>query len=194
MLTTIWNCAHRTWQVGIGDPGIMGWVIVAVYVLTGLAAFRTASSGRFPYTSAGRERFFWRALGLIMILLAINKQLDLQSLLTASARCMAQLQGWYGSRRIVQVGFIIVLLALMSLLAIITLTILRGTMRRTGLALIGLSVVLAFVAVRAVGFHHMDQLINMRFQNIRVNWIMEMAGPLMILTACILNLRADRNQ
>ena len=172
----------------------MGWIIVALYLLTGIVAFRTASGAGLLVATAGRERFFWGALGVIMIVLAINKQLDLQSLLTASARCMAQLQGWYGSRRIVQIGFIIVLLALILLIAITTLALLRGTWRRTGLALIGLSIVLAFVAVRAVGFHHMDQFINMRVQNIRLNWIMEMAGPIIILIAAGLNLRGRRDQ
>lgn len=188
-METIVNCALQSWQIGIGDPGVMGWVIVAVYALTGLFAVFIALRGAFPHRSRKRERFFWCLLGLILLALAVNKQLDLQSLLTAGARCVAQLQGWYQQRRIVQVGFIVILIALMLLLALILWGILRGTLRRTGLPLLGLIILLGFVAIRAVGFHQMDTLINIRVQNIRLNWILELTGPLMILIGGAWSLR-----
>ncbi|WP_342078260.1 isopropylmalate isomerase [Yoonia sp. SS1-5] len=188
-MNTIWNCALRTWQVGIGDPGVTGWVIVGLYLLVGLICFVAAGRTAFPWYTARREKFFWRALGLVLLALAVNKQLDLQSLLTASARCAAQLQGWYENRRVVQVAFIVAILAFMLLFALLLWTIVRGTLRRNGLALIGLIFVLGFVAVRAVGFHGMDALINMRVQGVRVNWALEITGPVLILLAALINMR-----
>ena len=88
---------------------------------------------------------------------------------------MAQLQGWYETRRPVQIGFLLtVLISILILFAAASIT-LRGTMRRNGLALTGLVFVLGFVGMRAAGFHHMDRLINMEFHAVRVNWILGQA-------------------
>ena len=42
---------------------------------------------------------------------------------------------------------------------------------------------------RAAGFHHMDRVINMAFHSVRVNWMLEMTGPLLILMSGVLHLR-----
>lgn len=175
--------------MGIGDPGLGGWLIVAFYAVTGLLALRVAIGGVFPERSARRERLFWGALGIGMLLLALNKQLDLQTLLTAAARCMAQLQGWYETPRIVQVGFIAGIFVLMVLLFGAACMALRGTLHRNGLAIAGLVFVLGFVLIRAAGFHHMDRLISIEVHSIRLNWVLEMAGPLCISGGALLILR-----
>jgi hypothetical protein len=188
-MQTIWSCTWDSWQIGIGDPGWGGWMIVAIYISAGLLSLRVAVGAVFPEASRGRERAFWGILGLVLLLLAVNKQLDLQTLLTDTARCMAQLQGWYETRRPVQIGFLLaVFVSILILFAAASIS-LRGTMRRNGLALTGLVFVLGFVGMRAAGFHHMDRLINMEFHAVRVNWILEMTGPLLILLGGVLILR-----
>jgi hypothetical protein len=189
---SIWSCAQQNWQIGIGDPGVMGWLTVALYAATGGLALRVAARGGFAGRTAGRERLFWYMLGLIMLLLAVNKQLDLQTLLTAIARCMAQIQGWYETRRAVQIGFIAVVLVVALIVLGIMSTALRGTLRRNGMALVGLAFVLGFVAIRAAGFHHIDQLINVRFEMIRMNWVLEMTGPILIVICGVSILRVAR--
>lgn len=189
MTGEIWECVQRSWQIGIGDPGVMGWAIVGLYFFSGIIAFWVAGRAAFPYDTAGRERVFWVLLGLILLALGVNKQLDLQSLLTAIARCMAQAQGWYEARRVVQLGFIVILVSVMLLMTLMFWSMLQGTLSRTWLGLLGLMIVLTFVAVRAVGFHHMDALINMEISDLRVNWLLEVIGPFMIVCAGALNLR-----
>ena len=185
----IWSCTSDNWQIGLGDPGWGGWLIVALYISTGLLSWRVALKAAFPAPSRGRERAFWGLLGLILLLLAVNKQLDLQTLLTDAARCMAQLQGWYETRRPVQIGFLLgVFVLILTLFGAVSIS-LRGTLRRNGLALTGLVFVLGFVAMRAAGFHHMDRVINMAFHSVRVNWMLEMTGPLLILMGGVLHLR-----
>ncbi len=71
-------------------------------------------------------------------------------------------------------------------------TALRGTSRRNGMALVGLAFVLGFVAIRAAGFHRMDQLINVRFEMIRMNWVLEMTGPILIVICGVSILRVAR--
>jgi hypothetical protein len=54
----------------------------------------------------GTARGLWLTLVPLLGFLAINKQLDLQTALTATGRCMAQAEGWYDNRALVQIGFI----------------------------------------------------------------------------------------
>lgn len=188
-MSSLMSCAFERWSPGIGDPGVMGWVIVALYLISSLMAFRVAWRADEMTRRGQKMGMFWTILGLLLLLLAINKQLDLQSLLTAVARCMAKAQGWYETRRVVQVWFIgIIALSAIFLTLVLTIS-LRRTLRDNGLALLGMILVLCFVAIRAAGFHHMDTLINFTIGNMKLNWLFEMTGPILILIA---SLRVDR--
>ena len=96
------SCAQEQWSPGLGDPHLMGWVIVGVYAATALAALTLALRNAFHGPGATRERIFWAGIGIVLAFLAVNKQLDLQSLMTAIGRCHAQLAGWYDDRATVQ--------------------------------------------------------------------------------------------
>lgn len=177
------GCVFGVWSPEIGDPHLMGWVTVGVYLLAGLASVSVVRRNAFPPDSRCRERMFWILATLLLMLLAVNKQLDLQSFITAAGRCMAQAQGWYENRRVVQLVFILVL-AGTGVLALLGLgRMLRGTLPRTGLALLGLVLVTVFVVIRAAGFHHMDVLIGTRIAGMRLNWLLELSGPLLVLVA-----------
>ena len=82
-MTELLDCIPTYWQPGIGDPSLAGWLTVLLYVLVGLLAFRVAGRVAFPVATRGRERSFWIIVGCLMLCLAVNKQLDLQSALTA---------------------------------------------------------------------------------------------------------------
>ena len=56
----------------------------------------------------------------------------------------------------------------------------RKYLRRNGLALVGFAFVTTFVAVRAVGFHHFDVLINSRLLDIRFNVLFELSGLVLL--------------
>ncbi len=110
----------------------MGWIAVAAFGITAILCFRAA---RKPDSQA--VRFFWLALSLLLIVLMINNQLDLQLVLTASARCLSQMQGWYEDRRSVQIGFILVILFGGVWIALLSLWFLRKQLGKIGLALLG---------------------------------------------------------
>jgi hypothetical protein len=177
----ILTCAFHRWSPGIGDPTAMGWFTVLVYGLAGLVAALVAIHAAFPATSLRRERVFWTLLSLALFALAVNKQLDLQSLATAIGRCVAQAQGWYAQRRAFQAEVILGLLVAMAVFSVLLWVLMRGTLRRTGVALVGFAFVLGFVAVRAVGFHHVDVILNLRVNDVRMNWVLELIGPMLIL-------------
>jgi hypothetical protein len=192
-LSAVQACALDRWSPHIGDPNGLGWATVIVYLVAALVALAVALRAPFPAPTRPRERFFWLMLAVILLGLAVNKQLDLQSYLTAVGRCIAKEQGWYQERRLVQFGAILLLLGTMTAVALGMWRMMRGTLARSGVALAGLVMVLGFVAIRAVGFHHVDQLINLDLAHMRLNWLFELTGPvLIILSGVALLLRPDR--
>ncbi|NBZ87380.1 hypothetical protein [Stagnihabitans tardus] len=171
----VMRCAGARWQPVIGDPNATGWLTVAAYLACAFLALALVRR-----MAPGRERKFWALMLVLMTFLAINKQLDLQSAVTAVGRCMAQLQGWYQERQTVQREFILGLLVLTVLGLVLGLVLMRRDLRRNGLAILGLAVVAGFVAVRAVGFHDVDHLISTRFQGLRLNFFFEVSGLTLI--------------
>ncbi|MDP3262523.1 MAG: hypothetical protein U1E06_13085 [Tabrizicola sp.] len=176
-------CALERWSPGLGDPDVMGWLMVAVYAFAAIVAARRAVKGPFSDETRGRERAFWWFSAALLACLAVNKQLDLQSLLTEVGRCVAYAQGWYEERHTVQVWFIAGVMA-GGVLSVGWLGfLLRHTLTRTGLALVGLGFVCVFVAVRAAGFHHVDTLIGTVVAGLRMNWLLELPGPILVTIA-----------
>jgi hypothetical protein len=187
-VTLIWNCANRRWSPQIGDPSLAGWVTVAAYGLCCLLALFLLRRRLKP-----TERLFWMLISAIMLALAINKQLDLQSLLTATGRCLAQHQGWYDQRRAFQFGFIKILLGATIAILLLGFWLMRKHLRRNGLALLGLGLVAGFVAIRAIGFHHFDAFINSRtYLDLRFNFVLELSGLILIASNALALLSGPR--
>lgn len=169
-------CVSGRWSPRIGDPNLTGWLTVGSYFVTAMLAFAVwrRAAGSRP------ERLFWLFIFAMMLFLGVNKQLDLQSALTATGRCIAQFQGWYAERRAFQRHFIEVLLTCALAVLLLGPWLMRRHLRRNGLALVGLAIVAAFVAVRAVGFHHFDALIDQKLMTVTVNFLFENSGLLLI--------------
>ena len=147
-------CVSAHWQLGIGDPDLEGWTVFAAYALA--AALAVAACHRAPFEAAShrRQQLFWALIGLLMAVLALNKQLDLQSLLTTAGRCLSKEQGWYAERRLVQRDFILALVVWAGLSAAALIWMLRGILRQNALPLMGLGVLAGFVLTRGMHFYH----------------------------------------
>lgn len=188
-LEAVLACTTARWLPRLGDPSVMGWVTVACYAAAAFLCLLTALRRK----GAG-ERPFWWGLALLMAALAFNKQLDLQSALTAAGRCVSQMQGWYDARRPVQLLFVVALLGVGGAGAVALFWRMRRHLAATWLALLGLCFVLTFVAVRAIGFHHIDLLINLRVQGIRMNWVLELTGIALIALNALWLLQRGRQR
>lgn len=167
-------CVFATWSPKIGDPTVMGWATVASYLVVSMFAALVS------FRITGRQRIFWLTLSALLLALAINKQLDLQSAMTAAGRCIAKAQGWYGERQSVQIKFIFSIIATSVLASLLLSWAMRRELVDIWLALIGLAFLLAFIAIRAAGFHHFDQFIGHEIGSIRMNWVIEIGGIAMI--------------
>lgn len=183
--TSLWGCIGYEWSPHIGDPNFTGWLTVLIYLAVFGLALMTAARLR------GKPgQGLWRGIAVLMMVLAINKQLDLQTALTATGRCLSHVQGWYEDRQVIQKLFIAVVF--MSTTAALALVIanMRGRLREVRLAFWGLAVLLSFVMVRAVGFHHMDALISAQIASVSLNFVFENVGLVMIAANAIAILRA----
>ena len=188
------------WSPGIGDPTIVGWVTVGAYFAAAFLCWRAFRRSSEPGPSAGklmlallaalagargrlatlsdrdRLRALWLGLTMVLVLLGINKQLDLQTAFTEGARLLARSEGWYNDRRPLQLAFIlfVALLGIAALRAVFLLA--RGELRRLRAVLGGVLFVACFVVIRAASFHHIDRLLGTDVGGFKMNWVIELGG------------------
>ncbi len=160
------------WRPGIGDPSPIGWLTVAAYFAAAFLCWRASVRG----LSGPKVRLFWTATCGMLLLLGVNKQLDLQTAFTFFGRDLARAGGWYENRRAFQAVFV-VLIALGGVAASgFLLWAFRSEWRRLWPALAGVALLLAFIVVRAASFHHVDQLLAGGPAGVRLNWLFELGG------------------
>jgi hypothetical protein len=168
-----------SWSPGIGDPTVMGWVTVVAYAA---AAWQCVALGRGKVGSMpAQERRVWWWLAVIMMLLGVNKQLDVQTAFTELGRIVARTQGWYERRAHVQRRFIELVLAGALGTVVVALIVVRKMPRATQLAIVGLALLAAFVFIRASSFHKVDLILGARWLGMKANWIFELGGIGLIL-------------
>jgi hypothetical protein len=156
------------------DRTTFAWVIVVLYFTAAGACFWART------LSESRERHFWLATSVLLVLLGLNKELDLQTLLTVEARAFATSAGLYEQRRLMQLVFLMVLTGI----GAVTLTLLIVWLRRSSkwakTAAAGIVLLFTFVVVRAGSFHHIDQWVTIDIAGLRSGWLLELAGILLI--------------
>ena len=184
------------WRPGIGDPTFIGWLITAAYLTTsvfcGICARRT---DRISLISRSRHhRLFWWSLAVIMLMMGINKQLDLQCLFIAIIKKMAINQGWYSQRRIFQMWFV----AGIAIFGLVLLTWLGWKLKRLwrqyGLALFGILLLITFVTIRAAplnrvaGFPCWQPVMGL------INSILELAGIALVGISALMSIYRGTTQ
>jgi hypothetical protein len=162
------------WHPQIGDPTFAGWLTVFSYFLAAVLAYRVQR--QLPPDSHAQHRLFWRIIAITCLLLGINKQLDLQSLLTAIGRYFAHRQGWYDNRQRVQIAFILTAATTGLALLVWGVNYFYGCLRQNALAFAGILFLIVFILIRASSFHHMDHFIGSRILGLKFNWLLELSG------------------
>ena len=155
------------WRPEIGDPSFMGWFTVIAYAVAAVLAWRV--------WSARRERI-WLGTAVLMALLCVNKQFDLQSLFTDIGREIARHGGWYEDRRRIQKGFVLAVLAGAGVSGCWFVWRFRDFLVRNKLLAAGLFLLLTFIVVRAISFHHVDVFLKSGIAGLKMNWLLELGG------------------
>lgn len=147
-----WLAAHHTpWYERIGDPGPVGWITAAAYLV---AAALCALAARKGAALNSADCPLWLGAACILLVLGINKQADLQVGLVELWRNIALAQGWYGARRAIQFAtFIAGLAGGAAALAWLVPKVRRGG-RAIRWALAGMIVIGFYVNLRAAKFQH----------------------------------------
>jgi hypothetical protein len=140
------------WHLDVGDPTWVAWLAVVTYAVAAWLCLRAARAPRENDPTARRVALFWLLLGVLLLALGANKQLDLQTLFINALRDLAHEQGWYRDRRLYQRWFVGAL-ASGSVLGLAALGVgLWPVRQRVRLALVGLGGLLGFVLMRAALF------------------------------------------
>ena len=168
------------WRWGIGDPTVLGWFTVGAHLTASWLCWLLASGSRHnqPQRPANRfpESILWYGLALSLVVLGLNKQLDLQTWLTSAGKEIAHAQGWYHQRRAVQGGFIICFL----IIALVAMGALGWFWRQHWLTLLGVLLLLSHITIRAAAFNHVPTWIGGLLPGGHTAAWLELSG-----TACI---------
>jgi len=135
------------------------------------------------HASASNEYRVWQGIAALFFVLCVSKQLGLETALTDASRNLALSEGWYKQRQGVQLAFILVVATSCILAEIILLTRARNSPLPTLFALMGATFVVAYLLVRAVSLHPVDQFIGERILGLRLNWLLQMFGIGTVLMA-----------
>jgi ABC-type Co2+ transport system permease subunit len=183
--------AQLGWRPAIGDPSVMGWLTVAAYAVAAALSFVAARRVRIgPEAAPGRrERRMWLGVAVFMALLCVNKQLDLQTLLTKIGRELAVRGGWYEHRRPVQFLFVLAIAAVAIAVFAWIVRKTRSILKERRLLLVGLCFMLSFIIIRASSFHHVAVILGAEIWGIRLNWLLELGAIAMIAVSAAQSIR-----
>lgn len=165
------------WHLGIGDPTMWGWLTVVVYLLAVARCFVKANQDR----AGGSPYQIWLYLGAFLLLLSINKQLDLQTWFSQTLKDLSIAHGWYEQRRILQLAFVVSVGSVMLVLLIALRIYLWNLWRSYKLVWSGLILLCAFILIRAASFHHIDILIRHTLLGLELNVLLENLALVLII-------------
>ena len=177
------------WHVGVGDPTFAGWTVCFLYAVCALMCWRAHRSSRYGHIvlacSAPREAqlqmrlsIAWLGTSVVMALLALNKQLDLQTWVIEVGRDLAHRQGWYARRHEAQAAFFMVFVIGGMALAGAAAWWLAPVALRLRLPAGGFGVLALFVLIRAAEFVHVG--LDSSAVADRWGWLLEVLGAVMI--------------
>jgi hypothetical protein len=181
-------CARQHFTLQLSDLSAVGWIITLLYFYcVGLIVFMLRRL-RQRATNPDRRLYleFWIIVAALYLFLGLNKQFDFQTILTATGRCVSRLEGWYDDRRKVQLTAV--------LAGVFVCTIAMFLMRwrfgpishRLRLAFLGVGVSCLFIVLRAISFHHVDQVFSIKLADIKLHVLIETLGILLVSANAIM--------
>ncbi len=170
-----------------GDPTVLGWATFALYLIASVCSLR-ASIIRRPFDHADsdpEQARVWRVLAVMLLLLGLNKELDLQTALTKLGRQLALAEDLYASRRVIQIIFLVSLLLVLGLVAGKFFKTLQKFARTHPLAGTGGALVATYVVIRAASIEHVDQLLGFDLEDVWALGLVELLGTILVIAGAI---------
>jgi hypothetical protein len=178
---SITGILHKAYQQGLwrehrGDDSLAGWVLTFGYLLCALLflCLKNASFTDF------KEKLFWVSLFGIIVLFGINKQLDLQLLITDIARTVAKEYQVYEQRKPFQIRVIALFASLaLGLFGLVSVLVWRSH-KTLLLALAGVAVIFGYFVLRLVSYHAIEEIMKQRYVFFSLYDVFELAGVALV--------------
>lgn len=177
------TCGVEAWSKYWGDPLFSATVMMATYAFAAFMAVRVLPA------LAGMERFVWAVGAFLLAFQIFNTPLDLHSLLWASARCLAHIQGWYAERHAYQRELLGALALCVVFVFGITLLVVRRDLLANGLFVIGLGLSFGMTIVEAIGYHDLEAIYVVSVGPLTLPDLIELSGVGLVLLAAYLKRR-----
>lgn len=178
------------WIQYAGDYTVEGWFITLSYFFVCILCYLYLIKIRKKKDKVDSYYIrFWFILIIILFILGINKQLDIQMLLTDIGRIYSMEHGWYDNRKIFQIEFTSFLAIIGIGFLFVIIYFLINIWRQVSLALFGLSILFSFVIVKSVSIHLLEHFFSTTILGITFFGIIELIGLICIGSAVIFNYR-----
>lgn len=141
-----------------------------------------------------RQALPWFVFAGVLLLLGLNKQLDLQTLFLQIGREIAVAAGWYGERRQLQLVFVLVLGAVVISAMLTLIWKQRLFFRQHPLSLLGSLLLVFYVLLRAAAIDHADEAAGLRLDDRQWMAGMELSGILLLAVASVRAAKIPRSQ
>ena len=176
-------CGFDAWMDIWGDPLLSGTIFMVSYGVTALLIFRASREAE------ARERRYWRFCGFLFLFQFLNTNLDLHALVWTTGRCLAHAQGWYETRREIQVSVLIGLALLVALILLIVLLVFFRNIFRNILLTLGVLIALGFTVVKGINYHGIEQFYGSQVGPFRVADFIEYSGITLAFLAAMIRFR-----
>jgi hypothetical protein len=128
-------------------------------------------------------RMFWFLLAIALAVLAINKQLDLQTALTNMLREDAEHRGWYQQRRVLQIAFVACAIFAAAFGLWLLYRLLGSHWRVHRLALCGLLLLALYLLLRVADIERAGEMLGMSLTAENVRMVLEWTGLICVAIA-----------
>ncbi len=160
----------------VGDPTFAGWLIFCAYLAVVYRCYLQYIKAKTEFL----DHHFWLVIGVFLLLLCINKQLDFQTVFEASMKDLAQSHGWYAQRRMMQTVFIAILSVSLLTVLIVLRSVLAKACRQHKAVCLGVFMLCLFVVWRAAAFNHLS------FLNTQTYWGFNASSLLELSALCVI--------
>lgn len=164
------DCASWAFQPRLGDATPAGLAMTALYVVTAIAMLAALWRGQAWRPG---ERLLWRLSTGLVILLTLNKQLDLQHSAYMTARCVVRASGSHAAVLPLQQAIGVVLLLLALGFAFWMYRICRAALASNPKLRLGLILLLAYLCLQIARFDALAGSLGETVQTLRLHRILE---------------------
>ena len=183
------------WQTAFDDTAVFGLLITALYFVAFLLSIAVVFVDHAIFVNKRRvQSLFWWSIAAFMLLMSINKQLDLQTIFIGLGKSLFLALDLYDVRRDYQRLFSIGFVLVVALCLIFTFIKLLPVIKKHLLAMVGLLFLVIYIDVRMLAVNRLGQVFDPLGQGIPVERLFEFAGVLLIMMNAIILLRQKNHR